>query len=299
MILKSLTVQGMGPFVFPIELQVDSEVTVLTGRNDVGKSKLLRVIECLCQNQSLKEEEVSLEMTRNAPHAWRENRDIRCDATFVVTDRYSQYITNLNLQPGDEIQIRTSLAFRADDNRWQIRSVRRNGTQVNSGNGKIIKLPEVLLFTPQQEEIRSTINPQKMNANEKKFLALAFGPNGLNNFYITTNPALRQRRLKEVEKSLNKRLMKLLPPSMSLQLDISLRENPSLEFFLNLADKFNGHTTLDLRGAGVRRILTLMAYLLERELTNEHFYLLLDEPENSLHADSQHMLRRLLEELAK
>jgi predicted ATP-dependent endonuclease of OLD family len=48
----------------------------------------------------------------------------------------------------------------------------------------------------------------------------------------------------------------------------------------------------------VRRIVSLMAALSEVDPDAGHTYILFDEPENSLHADSQHMLRRVLEDLA-
>ena len=68
---------------------------------------------------------------------------------------------------------------------------------------------------------------------------------------------------------------------------------------LFLVDQHTGHTPIGSRGAGIRRILGLMGELMFERSPNEFTYVLLDEPETSLHADAQHALRRLLENLAK
>lgn len=64
-----------------------------------------------------------------------------------------------------------------------------------------------------------------------------------------------------------------------------------------LQDGHDGFTPLGYRGSGVRRVVTLLAALMEHDLTKDYI-ILIDEPETSLHADSQHFLRTLLEELA-
>jgi hypothetical protein len=68
---------------------------------------------------------------------------------------------------------------------------------------------------------------------------------------------------------------------------------------ISIADEHMGHTPLGYRGAGVRKVLGLMGELLAAKPADQHTYILIDELENSLHADSQHMLRQVLEGLGR
>ena len=67
---------------------------------------------------------------------------------------------------------------------------------------------------------------------------------------------------------------------------------------VNLQDQHTGLSLLGSRGAGVRRLLNVMGALLRLDPAGGHTIVLYDEPETSLHADAQHMLRRLLEGIA-
>ena len=52
------------------------------------------------------------------------------------------------------------------------------------------------------------------------------------------------------------------------------------------------------RGTGIKKLVALLAALTTAEIQNQHYIILIDEPETSLHADAQHMLRRVLEKIA-
>jgi AAA ATPase domain len=68
---------------------------------------------------------------------------------------------------------------------------------------------------------------------------------------------------------------------------------------VSIVDEYTGLTPIGYRGTGVRRIIGLMGELLALKSTDQFTYILIDEPENSLHADAQHALRHVLEQLAK
>lgn len=55
---------------------------------------------------------------------------------------------------------------------------------------------------------------------------------------------------------------------------------------------------LSYRGSGVKRLLVLASYLLQELDQSSHNIIILDEPENTLHADAQHQLRTLLEKIS-
>ncbi len=61
-----------------------------------------------------------------------------------------------------------------------------------------------------------------------------------------------------------------------------------------LQDRHEAITPFGMRGAGVKKMITLLAELLTSHADAHHRILLLDEPENSLHADAQHLLREFL-----
>jgi hypothetical protein len=84
-----------------------------------------------------------------------------------------------------------------------------------------------------------------------------------------------------------------------LEFDIrKITTNGTEKLILFFRDKHKGRTPMHIRGAGIQKIVSLMATLIGLDLNSEHLYILFDEPENSLHADAQHMLRSFLEELA-
>jgi len=53
-----------------------------------------------------------------------------------------------------------------------------------------------------------------------------------------------------------------------------------------------------MRGAGARKLLGLMVSIAKVDSQSDQVCILYDEPESSLHADAQHILRTLLENLA-
>jgi predicted ATP-dependent endonuclease of OLD family len=68
---------------------------------------------------------------------------------------------------------------------------------------------------------------------------------------------------------------------------------------LHIEDELRGETHLSYRGSGVIKLAYLACKLMDWRLDHQQNIILMDEPENSLHAASQHMLRTALEGLAQ
>jgi AAA ATPase domain len=96
----------------------------------------------------------------------------------------------------------------------------------------------------------------------------------------------------------NAKLKRFLPPSLVLEFDFAPISTKREQISIQLRDGHEGHSPLGVRGTGIGRLIGLMAALLSASLDDQHYMILVDEPENSLHADAQHTLRSVLEELA-
>jgi ABC-type phosphate/phosphonate transport system ATPase subunit len=68
---------------------------------------------------------------------------------------------------------------------------------------------------------------------------------------------------------------------------------------IGLKDGDGGYTEFGQRGTGLQKVVTLLGQLAAENIGAFPSVILLDEPENSLHADAQHALRRFLEILAE
>lgn len=161
----------------------------------------------------------------------------------------------------------------------------------------IIHLPHALML-PTAEEIGNVINLTKMNSVEDRLISLCFGKQFDFPQLKGMSDSVYMRQIRRAEDRLNELARDWLPQSMGfsiqLQSDISNRD----KLGITLADMHEGFTPLNSRGAGIRRILGLLAVIMSHYTSEDMYYILIDEPENSLHADAQHLLRRFLEQVA-
>ena len=87
MILKKLEIRGIGPFYKPAVIDFDPKVTVLTGRNDTGKSTVLRCLQLIADKPDpLTEDDVNLDVILEATKAWDSNPELGCTATYEYTE---------------------------------------------------------------------------------------------------------------------------------------------------------------------------------------------------------------------
>ena len=113
MILRSVTPKFFGPFAMPMTLQIEEDVTVLTGGNDTGKTLLLDLIYRMCagkQEGCLAEGDVTLGRTYEADQPWAQDPELGCEATFAWTNLTHQYIPGAAKEKDTEIRAEFRLA---------------------------------------------------------------------------------------------------------------------------------------------------------------------------------------------
>lgn len=289
MILKKLEIQGYGPFSFPTTLHIDDKVTILTGQNDVGKTSILRLIQLLCSNTPTVEEDQNIDRKHKSTSAWNLDPEVYCKATFKLDELYGNYLAASNARPNYEAEI----GYRVTRGEKWLENIRNGNSIVGLDNNHIHRFPSVLSL-PSQDEISSEFGFQNANSLEKQFLTFAFGINSEAKF-STSRPDFRTIVMRQANKRIQERLNEVLPVSLGLNLSIHPESIDPYTFSVHFEDIHNGLTTIRQRGTGIRKIVNLVVSLVSIANATDHFCILLDEPENSLHADSQHKLRGFLD----
>ncbi len=151
---------------------------------------------------------------------------------------------------------------------------------------------------PLASEVRQEISLGEMTDAESHLIRLGFGPKFSIEQHQSLDQIARSFRIDEAQTRLNDKLRRILPVTMPLSFKLlEVAAKPEL-LGIGLIDEHRGYAPLGSRGSGVRRLLNIMGALLRVNPEDGHTIVLYDEPETSLHADAQHMLRRLLESLA-
>ena len=302
MILKSLTIKNFGPFAYPTTISIDDLVTVLTGQNDTGKSSILRAINMVGENTSLKEEDVNVDHIFESNVPWDEDDDIYCIATYKTTKDSNRYFSSVpgKFLPGWEVDVKFYLAPKKK--KREVVGLRNaQGAKATPSDAVIRSVPEVLYLHPSSE--LNTI-PDAMNYwnnLDTDFSQLAFGAN-----YVSKLKRLNRvnltREIRSAAERLTKSASRVLPPSMGLEFvfdRIGEGESADYKFIMSLRDKNDSDTAIYLRGTGIQKIIAFMIAILNKLPSAGNLIVLIDEPENSLHANAQHMLRAFLEELSE
>ena len=293
--LNWIEVAHLGPFAFPTTLKLDPKVTVLTGANDTGKSSLLRAVSLLLSGKAAEVLHVNQERIDTFSGRWHDDPEFVCNAGFGVTqlDLQTKTISG-GIQEGDEVVF----TKRLNQNGSMIGRHVRRGTQTVSTGIALHKPPQALLL-PTSAEVRDIIPLASPNDAEDKLLKLAFGQAFTQQQHEGQARPQRVTRIDRARRTLNERLKEILPPGLPLEFHLSDPTDKAQEISVSLVDPLRCFVSPGCRGLGVRRILSIMGALLLQMNPSQQTVILLDEPENSLHADAQHALRRLLERLAE
>lgn len=279
--IVSVTPSNVGPFLSGQEIELEPEVTVLTGANDTGKSALLRLIAMTCARSPddvAGESDVNLYHLLKAKKPWDQDTDINCQVTFSNPDASYHCL----LAPG----VWSNGPFRKPGFSGPIGSVAHH-------------LPEVIwIAKPSSDGIRQQISLNDPNPTEERFLRLAFGEFDFKalsklseiNFYGAMASA---------EALLNQKLKSFLPATMDYRFHFGAPSDKREQLFVSLVDAYGGRTALGYRGSGVQKMVTLLAQIAVQNLGQSSLIILADEPETSLHADAQHTLRAALEGLGR
>ncbi len=295
MILKKLVIHGYGPFSTPTSIDIDENVTVFTGQNDVGKSSILRLIRLICGDLEPNEDDQNLDHKYRSGLAWHLDNTVTCKATFVINDTRSKYLRWESIQNGYEVDI----LFEVITKNRQIVDIRNGSSHLNIQDGYINGMPKILyLPLVPGNEISSTFTFETANWLEQQLLILAFGLNPQKKF-TEARPEVRARDIQQANNIIYYRLNQILPYSLGIKLSLNLVSYDPFTFSINFEDWHDGITPIIQRGSGVKKIVNLLIALSTITNPDEQIYILFDEPENSLHADAQHKLRGFLESLGK
>lgn len=262
----------------------------------------------MCSREELKESDVN--HGRLGLHSsWNDDPEVGVSAELELTEHTirDKQVTG-SLQPGDLVAVRYSgtssgRGYKVSDVRHFENVVTKSGLKIKRravvapSSVLVRKLPRVAWFDP-SVEVRSSFRLDSANHAEIRLLKLAFGPQfdfaGLEKM----TPLRRSQLLGIGQERLNQKLESFFPKSLPFEfrlLDIGAEPRG---IGVGMVDGFKEHSDLDLRGAGIRRLISLMAFLLQQVDPAQNTIILLDEPETSLHADAQHHLRSTLERLA-
>lgn len=293
MLLKSITPRNFGPFVGETPLYIERDVTVITGPNDVGKSLALRAIEILCTEKTIDEHEVNSDRVRAFNGKWTDDSEIICGGIFETTDADSGRKGHPpNAGPGSTLNVHRRMNL----SEGQVTKIEYRGSVVNT-RATFTCRPRILKL-PLTSEVSQEINLGTMTEAEIQLIRLGFGAGFSFEEHQRLSPVDRAFRIRHAETLLNAKLRRILPQTMPLSFAMmEVAAQPEV-LGIALVDEQSGFVPLGSRGAGVRRLLNVMGSLLRVEPDDGHTIILYDEPETSLHADAQHMLRRLLERLA-
>lgn len=152
------------------------------------------------------------------------------------------------------------------------------------------------VWLPPPSDVRDTIELAAPTAVERKLFRVALGAEFQFDLLAGLSPRLFDGQLARAEERLNGHLGDFLPATLGLSWAIrGTSDRKGVHCFLK--DAKGGYTALGSRGAGVRRVMSVLAWLMAHDFDTGFTAVLFDEPETSLHADSQHLLRRVLESL--
>ena len=296
MILKKLEIQYFGPFAFPTTLEIDPEVTVLTGANDTGKSSVLKLLRMICNQQQLTLDEVNAYRILESPGAWSSDNEIACTATFTTERNIDRHFNGAHLGSVKQVELIYRLASQGN-NPPQIGRMQHEQVQPAPNVQSLKRYPAAFILPP-IDEIKPVIQIDSMSGNEAHLMKMAFGESPAEKLSALSGVHLTKAINRGSEK-LNSLLRPLMPPSTPLQFIFEKESVGPLKLGIVLRDQHDGDTHINLRGVGVRKIINLLLPLLSVDLESEQYLILIDEPENSLHADAQHVFRSFLEALAK
>ncbi len=296
MILKRLKIKGFKPYFEEQTLEIEPDVTVITGSNDVGKSALLNILYRVApgiDRHMVNEEDVNEDMIWQLGGPWNHVRDIYVIATYGLGDESNQP----ELYDGEL------------DTKWPASPMILNVAEVRDNSGNQVDLPS---FQPKayshtidlgiSERIRPVLEQGSIHPVEHAFLAYAFCSDDVWNELESLSPRVQNQRRDQANERLNAGLASYKPESLHVDLSLDFESRKPVKFLVGVKDRYGGFAGPHLRGGGYQKLLALMFRLLMLTAQLNDFsslILLLDEPENSLHPHAQRSFRQLLERFAE
>lgn len=288
--LTEIYIKRLGPFYTPITIPIDPDVTILTGSNDTGKTSVLHCLDLLFNSKTAGEMMVNQDHIQETQGKWNEDESIEVKAIFRITQKNDVGHSSYRYSSGDN-----AIATRAITKDSPV-SIRLN-SQAHGPVNWPVPLP-ILVRVPREDEVRDIIELTNPTPLEATLLQAAFK----GGFDAGKLQAMGQlsfaRAISDAEDCLNSYMARVMPMAASLRFTLQVLDASRKQVGLLLRDRHDGLTPFGNRGTGIRKMITLFAELVTRNVNAHHRIVVLDEPENSLHADAQHLLRELLFSIA-
>lgn len=292
MILKELKISGFGPFYEEQPLKIEPDVTVLTGSNDVGKSAILDILQQFWSAGN--QDDVNEDRIMQSGVDPSEDASLRIVATYLLAPSFVDKYPELSNYRNWEVDVHyramhtghSNIEFR-DENRLIVDEVQG------------LPNPPVGIDLANSGIVRSVIPGSGLYAGEETLLSLAFGSAEKWQKLDRQNSNIQNT----IRDQANDRLAFELKPveleSLGLTLKIDYQSRGPLSFIVALEDRHGGRAGPHLRGAGYQKLIGLMLALRQHIIDPKRKILVYDEPENSLHANAQHLFRRVLEAVSQ
>ncbi|WP_428308891.1 ATP-dependent nuclease [Lacipirellula sp.] len=156
-------------------------------------------------------------------------------------------------------------------------------------------MPQVLYLESGQAD-SSSIELKMPNPFERAFIECAFGPDFEFNSFAAMSELVSEESLEVAQERLSSACRAALPKSLHYQFKLSRVPSEPAKLHVRASDAFGGRIPLQGRGAGAKKLIGLYLSLISF-VRDTPCLVLLDEPENSLHADAQRALRGFLDSL--
>lgn len=293
--ITNMIVENYGPFAVPTEIKFEPNLTILTGPNDSGKTAALQLLKLIWEKGAISDNEINFDRMISAKTDWKNDRTCGCKFYIDYSKFTEKYFRNVSLTPYSRLMF--EYIFPPHVASHNITLFHNNTDKQNAiVTENFVKNPKVLFLTSPFEQVNPILNLDSLNYVERKLLTLAFGSNPENK--IKSLSSIQTHSFFEkANDNLGQRLKQVLPSSLDYKIKFAFL--PDNRLTLSFEDERRNMVPLSLRGQGIRNLVSMLSFLLDEAYTNEFVYVLIDEPENTLHADAQHILRRFLEELGK
>jgi predicted ATP-dependent endonuclease of OLD family len=293
MVLNSITFNNVGPFYGLEKINIDKNITIITGQNDTGKSSILNLLSTALLGSGISEDSVNLDYLHEFAGNWKNEKELWLNASFTIT-KDKMKVGNTFFGINDNIEIIFPLApelFGKSPKEYILTREGKKTRNILQGN---LTLPRIINLS-NWNDFKPIIKTSSADSFEIDILNTAFGLNSKEKLINLSNRNLR-REARSGSIKINKIISKLLPPRMGFKFEIDNLNNSDI--LLNIEDKYSGYTPIHLRGDGIKKLIYLLIQLKKINLNKDHVLILIDEPENSLHPDAQHTLRSFLEKLS-
>lgn len=287
--IVSIEPQHFGPFATGTRINLEPDVTVLTGANDAGKSAVLRLLQRFCDRQPAVESDVNRDRQFQFNEGWERDPEVGASVTIrlIVGEDPNRVFSSTRQLAGEEFEVRL-----------RVTPSHVSATHgVRNREAPMTQFPKVTML-PVSEELRNVIPIESANKLEKAFLDVALGAVTVEKLKGFADYNF-QSYMTQAEERITQKAKAILPSNLNYQFKFSSLDGDRSKLVVQIYDQHRGLTPIGYRGTGARKLLTLLGVLTSTDFDSGCHLILFDEPEISLHADAQRSLRQILETVAK